>query len=173
MFGRATSPNRTSRFKTLPQSCRHRSLFSHSAQQRRHGAVGAQGRESTTSTIRRSARRLATIRNCSAVAPPIAKKAARHSTAGTVDLPPWLTFTECLSGSVYSSNPKANKIASRISSITPAGILPTNDRSPAFGTVTKLSRLIAEVVFRPHSVPITTSVGMPRIVVVIGATVTL
>jgi hypothetical protein len=32
---------------------------------------------------------------------------------------------------------------------------------------------IAEVVFNPHSRPMTISVGMPRMVVVIGATVTL
>ena len=39
--------------------------------------------------------------------------------------------------------------------------------------VARLSRLIADAVFSPDSVPITTSEGMPRMVVVIGAKVTL
>jgi len=53
------------------------------------------------------------------------------------------------------------------------GTVATNERKPAIGTVTRLSRLIAETVFNPHSGLMTTSVGMPRMVVVIGATVTL
>ena len=72
-----------------------------------------------------------------------------------------------------SSNPSANSMASRTAVKTAGGTVATNERKPSFGTVTRLSRLIAEVVFNPHSGPMTTSVGMPRMVVVIGATVTL
>ena len=64
-------------------------------------------------------------------------------------------------------------MASRIAVMTAGGTVPTNARNPSFGTVTRLSRLIAEVVFSPYSGPMTTSVGIPRMVVVIGATVTL
>ena len=42
--------------------------------------------------------------------------------------------------------------------------MPTKLRRPALGTVARLSRLIADIAFRPDSGPITTSEGMPRIV---------
>lgn len=42
-------------------------------------------------------------------------------------------------------------MASRIAVMTAGGTVPTNARKPSFGTVTRLSRLIAEVFFNPHS----------------------
>ena len=72
-----------------------------------------------------------------------------------------------------SSNPSENRIASRIVVKTAAGTIPTNARNPSFGTVARLSRLMAELAFTPQSGPMTTSVGIPRMVLVIGATVTL
>jgi hypothetical protein len=44
-------------------------------------------------------------------------------------------------------------MASRIAVMTAGGTVPTKARKPAFGTVTKLSRLIAEVVFQPSLRP--------------------
>jgi hypothetical protein len=69
------------------------------------------------------------------------------------------------------SKPKAKSNASRASERTCGGTVPTKARRPALGTVARLSKLIAEVAFSPHSGPIITSEGMPRIVVVMGATV--
>ena len=86
------------------------------------------------------------------------------------------TFLVCDSAQPRSftpSKPRANRSASRTARKTGGVTVPTNARKPAFGTVATLSRLIAERVFSPLSGPTTTSDGMPRIVVVSGATVTV